>query len=50
MAVINGNEVFFGIVSEIEHVSIAAGITELILDGTYVYTAGKTVLIEEETE
>ena len=50
MAIINGNEVFFGVASEIERISIATGITELILDGTNVYAAGKTVLVEEETE
>lgn len=29
---------------------IAAGITELQLSGTSIYAAGKTMLIEEETE
>lgn len=49
MAEINGNEVFFGVVGAIDCVSVAAGETELQLDGTDVYAAGTTVLIEEET-
>lgn len=48
MAEINGNEVFFGIIGAVDRVSIAAGETELQLDGTDVYAAGTTVLIEEE--
>lgn len=48
MAVINENEVFFGIISETNQVTTPADYSVLELDGTNIYDSG-IVVLEEDT-
>lgn len=50
MAVINGNEVFFGIVGKVSDTGIPVGISKISIPGIVTFETGIAEIAEEEND
>lgn len=50
MAIINGNEIFFGIVGQISEIGTPVGIAEMFIPGVNTFEVGIAEMTEEEND